>query len=215
MVAPAAPSFLNSAISALIPGLTSAVAEKLVLDPLGQALGPTSYQTANPQGKSIYFNTAGENLATAQYLQRAALTRALWSLIPGLSERLPELPTREDIVGGFRDGEFTGAAALKEAQARSLTEREIEKKIADRQFDLAIQLAQAQAGVERQRLQSAYDAQARVEAQKVTSLGDVQRQRVQSQYQTAGDLLDSAIKNIAFRDKIEIGNTLQELARAV
>jgi len=125
------------------------------------------------------------------------------------------MPTREDIVGGFVDGQFTGGAALREAQAQSLTEREIEKIKAERQFELQARLAEAQGRIEQEKVRALADAQARVESQKVSSLGDVQRQRLQSQYSTAGNLLESAIKNIAFRDKIESANTLTELARAV
>jgi len=59
------------------------------------------------------------------------------------------------------------------------------------------------------------EAQSKVESQKVQSLGEVQSQRLQSQYGAASNLLDSAIKNIAFRDRIESADTLTELARAV
>jgi F0F1-type ATP synthase membrane subunit b/b' len=118
-------------------------------------------------------------------------------------------------VGGFVDGQFTGQAALTEAQAQSLTAREISRIRAEKEYDYAARLAEAQASIQREKIRALADAQAKVESQKVSSLGEVQSQRLQSQYGAASNLLDSAIKNIAFRDKIESANTLTELARAV
>ena len=178
-------------------------------------MGPSSYATADPTGRSKYFTSTTEQLAVEQYLNNERFRRSLLSVIPGMKDVLPPLPTREDIVGGFVDGQFTGGAALREAQAESLTRREIERIRAEKEYDYAARLAEAQASIQRQKIQSLADAQARVESQKVSSLGDVQRQRIQSQYGAAGDLLDAAIKNIAFRDKIESAETLKELARAV
>jgi len=211
----AANELLRGIVSNLVAGLVTQGADRLLFQPAGDALGPSSYSTADPTGRSKYFTSTTEQLAVEQYLNTERFKRNLLSLIPGVKEALGELPSREELVGGFADGQFTGAAGLREAQARSLNEREIARTRAEKEYEYAARLADAQARVEAQKIQSLADAQARVEAQKVTSLGDVQRQRVQSQYGTAGDLLESAIKNIAFRDKIESANTLTELARAV
>jgi hypothetical protein len=208
-------AMLESVIANLIAGIATQGAERMLFRPGGEALGPSSYATADPTGRSKYFTSTTEQLAVEQYLNNERFRRGLLSLIPGVRDALPPLPSREDIVGGFAGGEFTGGAALREAQAESLTRREIEKIRAEKEFEYAARLAEAQASIQRQKIQSLSEAQARVESQKVSSLGDVQRQRIQSQYGTAGDLLDAAIKNIAFRDKIESANTLNELARAV
>jgi len=213
--APAASGLLEGIIANLVAGIATQGAEKLLFQPAGQAMGPSSYATADPAGASRYFTSTTEQLAVEQYLNNERFRRSLLSLIPGMGGVLPPLPTREDIVGGFVDGQFTGGAALREAQAQSLTAREIEKIKAERQFELQARLAEAQGRIEQEKVRALADAQARVESQKVSSLGDVQRQRLQSQYSTAGNLLESAIKNIAFRDKIESANTLTELARAV
>jgi len=211
----AASELLKGVVANLIAGLGTQAAEKLLFQPAGQAMGPSSYATADPAGASKYFTSTTEQLAVEQYLNNERFRRSLLSIIPGMGDVLPPLPTREDIVGGFVNGQFTGGAALREAQAQSLTAREIEKIKAERQFELQARLAEAQGRIEQEKVKALADAQARVESQKVSSLGDVQRQRIQSQYGTAGDLLESAIKNIAFRDKIESANTLTELARAV
>ena len=213
--APAATGLLEGIIANLVAGIATQGADKLLFQPGGQAMGPSSYATADPLGRSKYFTSTAEQLAVEQYLNNERFRRGLLSIIPGMGDMLPPMPTREDIVGGFVDGQFTGGAALREAQAQSLTEREIEKIKEERQFELQARLAEAQASIQREKVKALADAQARVETQKVSSLGDVQRQRLQSQYGTAGNLLDAAIKNIAFRDKIESANTLTELARAV
>ncbi len=217
--APAAAAGTNAVLEGIIANLVAGIAtqgaEKLLFKPGGDALGPSSYATADPAGRSKYFTSTTEQLAVEQYLNNERFRRGLLSLIPGVEGNLPPLPTREDIVGGFVDGQFTGGAALREAQAESLTRREIERIRAEKEYDYAARLAEAQASIQREKVKSLAEAQARVESQKVSSLGDVQRQRLQSQYGTAGNLLDAAIKNIAFRDKIESADTLTELARAV
>ena len=210
-----ASSVLEGVLANLLANVATQGAERMLFRPGGEALGPSSYATADPSGRSKYFTSTTEQLAVEQYLNNERFRRGLLSLIPGVRDALPPLPTREDIVGGYADGQFVGGAALREAQAESLTRREIERIRAEKEYEYAARLAEAQASIQRQKIQSLADAQARVESQKVSSLGDVQPQRLQSQYGTAGDLLDAAIKNIAFRDKIESASTLNELARAV
>jgi len=166
-------------------------------------------------GRSNYFTSPSSQLAAEQYLAGEELKRNLLGMIPGLGDKLRPVPTREELVGGFVDGQFVGQAALTEAQAQSLTAREIARIRAEKEYDYAARLAEAQAGIQKEKIRALADAQAKVESQKVTSLGEVQSQRLQSQYGAASNLLDSAIKNIAFRDKIEAANTLTELARAV
>lgn len=210
----AAQGFLSQALANLLADVVGQGANKVLFNPAGGAMGPSSYETADPMGRSKYFTSTSEQLAVQQYLASEQFKRALLEKV-GLGSLLPELPTRESLVGGFRDGQFTGAAALREAQAESLTAREIARIRAEKEFDYAARLAEAQASIQREKVKALSDAQARVEAQKVTSLGDVQRQRLTSQYNTASNLLESAIKNIGFRDKIESSTTLAELARAV
>jgi hypothetical protein len=219
VAAPAAAAGGNAVLEGIIANLVANVAaqgaEKLIFGPGGGAMGPSSYQTADPMGRSNYFTSPSSQLAAEQYLAGEELKRNLLGLIPGLGDKLRPVPTREELVGGFVDGQFVGQAALTEAQAQSLTAREIARIRAEKEYDYAARLAEAQAGIQKEKIRALADAQAKVESQKVTSLGEVQSQRLQSQYGAASNLLDSAIKNIAFRDKIEAANTLTELARAV
>jgi hypothetical protein len=218
-VAPAATAGSNAVLEGIIANLVANVAaqgaEKLIFGPGGGALGPSSYQTADPMGRSNYFTSPSSQLAAEQYLAGEELKRNLLGMIPGLGDKLRPVPTREELVGGFVDGQFVGQAALTEAQAQSLTAREIARIRAEKEYDYAARLAEAQASVQREKIKALADAQDKVESQKVYSLGEVQSQRLQSQYGTASNLLDSAIKNIAFRDKLEAANTLTELSRAV
>ena len=206
---------LNAVITGLVNSIATQGAEKLLFNPAGGAMGPSSYQTADPMGRSNYFTSPSSQLAAEQYLAGEDPKRIFLGMIPGLRDKLRPLPTREELVGGFVDGQFVGQAALTEAQAQSLTAREIARIRAEKEYDYAARLAEAQAGIQKEKIRALADAQAKVESQKVTSLGEVQSQRLQSQYGAASNLLDSAIKNIAFRDKIEAANTLTELARAV
>jgi hypothetical protein len=206
---------LAGLINNLIAGIAVEGAQKVLFNPAGSAMGPSTLQADAALGRSTYFSSPAQQLEAEKYLSSERIKRAFWSLIPGIGDQLPPLPTREELVGGFRDGEFIGQAALTEAQARSLTAREIEKIRAEREFELQARLAEAQASVQREKIRALSEAQSKVESQKVQSLGEVQSQRLQSQYGAASNLLDSAIKNIAFRDRIESANTLTELARAV
>lgn len=215
MAGPAAGSFLQGVIVNLIAELAGQGVNKLLLNPAQGALGPSNYQSADPMGQSRYFTSPAQALAFEQYIATEYPKRALLKLIPGIGQYIPDLPNREDIIGGFEDGKFVGQAALTEAQARSLTEREIQKIRAEKEFELQARLAEAQAGIQREKIKALSELQGKVEGQKVQSLGEVQSQRLQSQYGAASDILNEAIKNIAFRDKLEIGNTLTELARAV
>lgn len=206
---------LGSIIANLTADLIGQGANKVLFNPAEGALGPSSLQSDAALGRSTYFTSPAQQLEAEKYLAGERLKRQLLSVIPGLKDVLPPVPTREELVGGFRDGEFTGQAALTEAQARSLTAREIEKIRAEREFELQARLAEAQASIQREKIRALAEAQGKVESQKVQSLGEVQSQRLQSQYDAASNLLDSAIKNIAFRDRIESADTLTELARAV
>ena len=138
--APAATGLLEGIIANLVAGIATQGADKLLFQPGGQAIGPSSYATADPLGRSKYFTSTAEQLAVEQYLNNERFRRGLLSIIPGMGGMLPPMPTREDIVGGFVDGQFTGGAALREAQAQSLTAREIEKIKAERQFELQARL---------------------------------------------------------------------------
>lgn len=206
---------LGSIIANLTADLIGQGANKVLFNPAEGALGPSSLQSDAALGRSTYFTSPAQQLEAEKYLAGERLKRQLLSVIPGLKDILPPVPTREELVGGFRDGQFTGQAALTEAQARSLTAREIEKIRAEREFELQARLAEAQASIQREKIRALAEAQGKVESQKVQSLGEVQSQRLQSQYDAASNLLDSAIKNIAFRDRIESADTLTELARAV
>jgi hypothetical protein len=207
--------FLAGLVNNLIAGIAIEGAQKVLFNPAAGAMGPSTLQTEAALGRSNYFISPAQQLEAEKYLAGERVKRALLGLVPGMGDVLPPVPSREELVGGFVDGQFVGQAALTEAQAQSLTAREISRIRAEKEYDYAARLAEAQASIQREKIRALADAQAKVESQKVTSLGDVQRQRLQSQYGAASNLLDSAIKNIAFRDKIESADTLTELARAV
>jgi hypothetical protein len=207
--------FLAGLINNLIAGVAIEGAQKVLFNPAGSAMGPSTLQTETALGRSNYFTSPAQQLEAEKYLAGERVKRALLGLIPGMGDVLPPVPTREELVGGFVDGQFVGQAALTEAQAQSLTAREIEKIRAEKEYDYAARLAEAQASIQREKIRALSEAQGKVESQKVQSLGEVQSQRLQSQYNAAQNLLDSAIKNIAFRDRIESADTLTELARAV
>lgn len=206
---------LEGIVANLVAGIATQGAEKLLFNPAGSAMGPSTLQAETALGRSNYFISPAQQLEAEKYLAGERVKRALLGLIPGMGDVLPPVPTREELAGGFVDGQFVGQAALTEAQAQSLTAREISRIRAEKEYDYAARLAEAQASIQREKIRALAETQGKVESQKVQSLGEVQSQRLQSQYNAAQNLLDSAIKNIAFRDKIESADTLTELARAV
>jgi cell division septum initiation protein DivIVA len=125
---------------------------------------------------------------------------------------LPMPPTPEEVLGNIE--------ARRERQARSLTNREIEKLRANRAFDVTIEriiqdaLVQkaeldALAGVKKQELQSAGD----VRSQEFASLGQAQAERLRSSYDMAGRTLQSAIENVLKSGVINDRSTQVELAK--
>ena len=125
---------------------------------------------------------------------------------------LPMPPTPEEVLGNIE--------ARRERQARSLTDREIEKLRANRAFDVTIEriiqdaLVQkaeldALAGVKKQELQSAGD----VRSQEFASLGQAQAERLRSSYDMAGRTLQSAIENVLKSGVINDRSTQVELAK--
>jgi cell division septum initiation protein DivIVA len=128
----------------------------------------------------------------------------------GFNLPLPRTP--EEVLGNME--------ARRERQARSLTEREIEKLRANRAFDVTIEriiqdaLVQkaeldALAGVKKQELQSAGD----VRSQEFASLGQAQAERLRSSYDMAGRTLQSAIENVLKSGVINDRSAQVELAK--
>lgn len=142
----------------------------------------------DPGISSKYFIPAGlgmeyELKSSPEAFRRAALEKFL-----GLD--LPDLPTQGKL--------------LEEAQRRniematSLTEREIAKLRASREYDV---------------INQALQSEAQIRQQQVKSLGDVQRERVVSGYDYAKNLLESAINNVYERTKLENSPVLSEIAK--
>lgn len=142
----------------------------------------------DPGISSKYFIPAGlgmeyELKSSPEAFRRAALEKFL-----GID--LPDLPTQGKL--------------LEEAQRRniematSLTEREIAKLRANREYDV---------------INQALQSEAQIRQQQVKSLGDVQRERVVSGYDYAKNLLESAINNVYERTKLENSPVLSEIAK--
>jgi hypothetical protein len=134
----------------------------------------------------------------------------LLNLIPGIDLPMPRAP--QEILGDIE--------ARITRQARDLTIREIEKRRAEREFDIAlgqieaqkaIQQAQIQAagGIRRQEIQSGADVRSR----ELESLSDVQRERLRSSYDFAKGALESAIENVLQSGVVTDRSVQQELAR--
>lgn len=103
---------------------------------------------------------------------------------------VPELASQEELLAE--------AQRRNVEMAESLTEREIAKIRAQREYDV---------------INQALQSEAQIRTQQVKSLGDVQSQRVQSGYDYAKNILQSAINNVYERAKLENSPVLQEIAK--
>ena len=173
------------------------------------AMNPPAIPSAATDSSGKYFIGAETDLRLIpDYRADAFRTNLLNSL--GFDLPMPRTP--EDVLGGIEQ--------RVERQARSLTNREIEKLRANRAFDVTIEriiqdaLVQkaeldALAGVKKQELQSAGD----VRSQEFASLGQAQAERLRSSYDMAGRTLQSAIENVLKSGVINDRSTQVELAK--
>lgn len=173
------------------------------------AISPPAIPSAATDSSGKYFIGAETDLRLIpDYRADAFRTNFLNSL--GFDLPMPRTP--EEVLGGIEQ--------RVERQARSLTDREIEKLQANRTFDVTIEriiqdaLVQkaeldALAGVKRQELQSAGD----VQRQELASLGQTQSERLRSSYDMAGRTLQSTIENILKSGVINDRSAQVELAK--
>jgi hypothetical protein len=174
------------------------------------AMNPPAIPSAATDSSGKYFIGAETDLRLIpDYRADAFRTNLLNSL--GFDLPMPRTP--EEVLGRYRGND-------DERQARSLTDREIEKLQANRAFDVTIEriiqdaLVQkaeldALAGVKKQELQSAGD----VRSQEFASLGQAQAERLRSSYDMAGRTLQSTIENILKSGVINDRSAQVELAK--
>lgn len=178
---------LGNLISNRIPQGVAGVAESVSAPP---PLGSAGF---SPAGK--YFLGTEAGVGYEQLLSKELPRRAL---INYLSQMFGGGPVFEEMPS---TGEFLADALARQTfQARDLTEREIAKIRAEKEYDYLARALESQAGVKRQEL---------------SSLGDIQRQRVASGYSAAQGLLSDAIKNVLARENLADSTVLKELATPV
>lgn len=166
-----------------IPGALSTVAAPV--SPESAGFGPAGKYFLGPESAAAY----------EMLLGREKPRRELYNFISRMftGENLfDDLPTTKEFIND--------ALGRQLLQARDLTEREIQKIRAEKEYDYMARALEAQAGIKRQELES---------------LGDIQRQRVQSGYQTSGDLLKQAISTMYAKEDLAASPVLQQLATAV
>ena len=200
-----------AAVQGRAASLLSDFIAALAASGLTSAMSPPAIPRGASDSSGKYFIGAETDLALIpDYRADAFRTGFLNSL--GFNLPMPRTP--EEVLGGIEH--------RVENQARSLTNREIEKLRANRAFDVTIEriiqdaLVQkaeldALAGVKKQELQSAGD----VRSQELASLGQTQSERLRSSYDMAGRTLQSAIENVLKSGVINDRSTQVELAKIV
>ena len=176
-----------------------------------RVMNPPAIPSAATDSSGKYFIGAETDLRLIpDYREDQFRTNFLNSL--GFDLPMPRTP--EQVLGGIEQ--------RVERQARSLTDREIEKLRANRSFDVTIERIiqdalvrkaelDALAGVKKQELQSAGD----VRSQEFASLGQAQAERLRSSYDMAGRTLQSAIENVLKSGVINDRSTQVELAKII
>lgn len=134
----------------------------------------------------------------------------LLNLLPGVELPMPRSP--QDVLGEIE--------ARITRQARDLTEREIAKTRAEREFDVALKRLETQGALQRAQVEAASAIRqqeiasgADIRSRELQSLGDVQRQRLSSSYDFAKGALENAIQNVLQSGVINDRSVQQELAR--
>jgi len=198
-----------AAVQGRAANLLSDFISALAASGLTSAISPPAIPSAAADSSGKYFIGAETDLRLIpDYRADAFRTNLLNSL--GFDLPMPRTP--EEVLGGIEQ--------RVERQARSLTDREIEKLRANRNFDVTIEriiqdaLVQkaeldALAGVKRQELQSSGD----VRRQELASLGQTQSERLRSSYDMAGRTLQSAIENVLKSGVINDRSAQVELAK--
>jgi hypothetical protein len=176
---------------------------------LTSAVSPPAIPSAATDSSGKYFIGPETDLRLLPYYRGDEFRTNLFN---SLGFNLPMPRTPEEVLGGIEQ--------RVERQARSLTNREIEKLRANRAFDVTIEriiqdaLVQkaeldALAGVKKQELQSAGD----VRSQELASLGQTQSERLRSSYDLAGRTLESTIENLLKSGVINDRSAQVELAK--
>ena len=209
IAAAAAGGGTTAAVQGRAASLLSDFIAALAASGVTSAMSPPAIPSAATDSSGKYFIGAETDLRLIpDYRADAFRTNLLNSL--GFDLPMPRTP--EEVLGGIE--------ARVERQARSLTDREIEKLRANRSFDVTIEriiqdaLVQkaeldALAGVKRQELQSSGD----VRRQELASLGQTQSERLRSSYDMAGRTLQSTIENVLKSGVINDRSAQVELAK--
>jgi hypothetical protein len=209
--APAAAGGGAAAAQGMAANLLNDFIAALAASGVTSAMSPPAIPSAATDSSGKYFIGAETDLRLIpDYRADAFRTNLLNSL--GFDLPMPRTP--EEVLGGIEQ--------RVERQARSLTDREIEKLRANRSFDVTIEriiqdaLVQkaeldALAGVKKQELQSSGD----VRSQELASLGQTQSERLRSSYDMAGRTLQSAIENVLKSGVINDRSAQVELAKLI
>lgn len=213
LAAAAAPTMAGGGAAAAVQGraanLLSDFIAALAASGVTSAMSPPAIPSAATDSSGKYFIGAETDLRLIPDF-RADSFRT--NLLNSLGFDLPMPRTPEEVLGGIEQ--------RVERQARSLTDREIEKLQANRSFDVTIERIiqdalvrkaelDALAGVKRQELQSSGD----VRSQELASLGQTQSERLRSSYDMAGRTLQSAIENVLKSGVINDRSAQVELAK--
>jgi len=175
---------LAEIIANKIPGAVSSV---------GSSVSPESAGFA-PAGK--YFLGPESAAAYEMFLGREIPKRQLYNfisrIITGKDVYTEPLPSTEEFINQALERQLL--------QARDLTQREIQKIRAEKEYDYMARALEAQAGVKKQEL---------------ASLGEIQRQRVESSFDAAKNMVNQAIQTVYAKENLAASPVLQQLATAV
>ena len=149
-----------------------------VLRGLGGEPGASSLA---PRGKDFLFGAEAYRQAQRDYYSPYAIALRQFFDV--------EMPTPDQ----QRQKQIDAYGDLDDANRRA-----IEQRAAELQGLAGIAAIEGRLGVERERV----GQEGAIGVQQVKSLGDVQRQRVQSGYEAASNMLQKAIENIAYVEKV-------------
>lgn len=174
---------LAEIIANRIPSALSSVSAPV--SPESAGFGPAGKYFLGPESAAAYEMLRGKEVP------RRELYNFISKILTG-KDIFEPLPSTESFINQALERQLL--------QAQDLTEREIQKIRAEKEYDYMARALEAQASIERQELQS---------------LGDIQRQRVSSSYGTTGDLLKQAISSMYAKEDLAASPVLQQLAEAV
>ena len=172
--------------------LGSAIAERLIPGATNALLGGQINPNTVPMGGKGYIYTSADDFQYTQYYNSPG---ARFARATGVKMLTPQERRQQQVASVTQ-------------QMESANRREIEKNLATKQAEAVIRGAEIEGALKQQALIQ----EGAVAAQNVRSLGDVQKQRVQSGYNTASNLLQSAIENIAYVEKLGDSNVRSQLA---